>query len=130
VAGRSRRIARTVDHAEERTGLQFCVYLGPAGQDDAHARALSLFQQAKPDVLLLVAPDQHRVEIVTAENVRDRVSDAACEHAIAVMRPLLRRADYEWAIVAGVEDLAQVAGRGRAAPDAVELPDLIDESQN
>ncbi len=122
------RIGRSVRHAEERTALQFCVYLGHAGETDARTHALSLFHRATPDVLLVVAPDQRQVEIVTADGIRHRVTDAACTEAIAIMRPLLRRGHYEWAIVAGLDHLSMVAGPGQARPGAVELPNVVDES--
>lgn len=125
-AGKSKRIARAVDAAEELTGMQLCVYLGPA-DGDPHGRALSLFEDAHPSVLLLVAPDAHAVEIVTAEGVRDRVTDEDCAAAIDLMRPLLRRKRYDKAIVAAVEHLARAAGPGAAAEGAAELPDVIDE---
>lgn len=124
--GRSKRIARAVDAAEAMTGLQLCVYLGP-GDGDPHARALSLFVDAHPSVLLLVAPAERAIEIVTAEDVRHRVTDDDCAAAIEVMRPLLRRKRYDKAIVAAIERLARAAGPGTAPAGAVELPDVIDE---
>lgn len=126
VAGSARRIALAVHHAEERTGLQFAVFLGPAG-DDVRAHAQSLFLEAAPDVLLVVAPDQRRVEIVTSASARDRVPDAACDDALAAMRPLLRTGAYDWALVAALDHLSIVAGPGMAPSGSVELPDVIDE---
>ena len=54
-----RRILRSVEDAERATGLQFCVYLGPTG-DDPRAHAEALFEKAglhaRPAVLFLVSP--------------------------------------------------------------------------
>ena len=51
------RVERAVHDAEARTGLQLCVYLGPAGED-ARAHAERLFVDAglhtRPAVLVLV----------------------------------------------------------------------------
>src|SRR5207245_4193702 len=66
-ARQERQVQRAVQEAEQRTGLQLCVYLGPAGED-ARAHAEHLFVEAgldrRPGVLLLVAPALRRAQIV------------------------------------------------------------------
>ncbi|MGD9798702.1 MAG: DUF5130 family protein [Acidimicrobiia bacterium] len=123
-------MGRAVDAAEERTGLQFVVYLGPAGPD-AHDRAVALLDPggtgAHPDVVLLVAPEARAVEIVTAPAVVARIPDEACAAAIERMVPHLRRRRYSRAIATAVTHLAEVAGPGVAGPGAVELPDVVDD---
>jgi hypothetical protein len=120
VVGRKRRVARAVDAAEEATGLQFCVYLGPRRDPN------ELLAEVQPDVLVAVAPKEHYVEVVTAPGIQDRIPDQACEAAIERMVEDFRRKRYDRGIVRGVEHLAEVAGRGEAAPDAVERPDVLD----
>lgn len=123
-----RRVGEAVDIAEETTGLQFCVVLGNA-EGDAHAHAEALFVQAglhlRPAVLVLVALDQRRVEVLTAPTIRERVPDPACAEAVSVMTKHFAKGDLAGGIVAGVEHLAAVAGPGAAGPDEDELPDIM-----
>lgn len=123
-----RRVGEAVDAAEETTGLQFCVVLGPA-ESDAHAHAEALFVQAglhlRPAVLVLVALDQRRVEVLTAPTVRERVPDPACAEAVSEMTKHFAEGDLSGGIIAGVEHLAAVAGPGAAGPDDHELPDIM-----
>jgi uncharacterized membrane protein YgcG len=117
-----------VHEAEAVTGLQFCVYLGPA-QDDSQALAHRLFTTAEgePSVLVVVATDVRRVEILTAPLVRERIPDDECAEAIARMRPGLQDGRFDDALVAAVHHLAAVAGPGGPI-SAGELPDLFDET--
>ena len=125
------KLRATVDAAEEETGLQLCVYLGPAGDEEPRALAARLFDTAAerghPAALLLVAPDARRVEILTAPWATTRLPDDACEAAIEVMRPKLRKGKLEDALIAGVRHLVAAAGPGRADRGTGELPDIIDE---
>jgi uncharacterized membrane protein YgcG len=136
VAGKARlskkghtQVAAAVDAAEELTGLQFCVYLGPT-EDDARVHAERLFVDAglhsRPAVLLLVAPPERRVEIVTAPDVRERISDQACQAAIEAMTVDFKVGDFASGISTGIAHLAAIAGPG-TAPDDSELPDIIEE---
>jgi uncharacterized membrane protein YgcG len=127
-ARQERRVARAVDEAEERTGLQLCVYLGPAGED-ARAHAEQLFEAAglhtRPAVLVLVAPDVRRVEIVTGAEVRDRVTDAGAQRAVDAMTARFAERDLAGGLVAGLEVLAEEAGPGTPPEGVEELPDLL-----
>lgn len=131
VGKRNRRVRDAVHEAEATTGLQFCVYLGPA-TEDARQLAERLFVSAEhegqhPAVLVAVCPTQHRVEILTAEWARDRVPDEACEAAIEMMKPALRSGAYDDALVTALGHLASVAGTGARSAGGVELPDFFDE---
>lgn len=123
-----RRIERAVDEAEESTGLQLCVCVGSV-VEDARAQAEAMFVGAgldsRPAILVLVAPEQRHVEIVTAPSVRPRLSDQECAAAIETMAARFRTGDLPGGIVAGVRRLAAAAGAGVAPPDAEELPDFI-----
>lgn len=120
-----RRIDEAVAEAERHTGLQFCVYLGPAGEDP-HAQAESIFVGAgladRPAVLLLVAPDRHRVEIVTAPAARERLTDEECAAAIVEMTPYFARNDFVEGMIVGLRELAERTGPGD--PDGPTGPDL------
>lgn len=125
-----RRIEQAVDRAETTTGLQLCVYLGP-GQEDSRAQAEAMFVQAglhaRPAVLVLVAPDRRRVEVVTAPAVRSRVDDDACAAAVEDMTARFAGGDLAGGIEAGLARLVEAAGPGEAPPGDQELPDVLEE---
>lgn len=122
-------VAQAVDAAEEFTGLQVCVYLGSV-DEDARASAEAMFTAAgldtKPAVLLLVAPDQRRVEIVTAPDVTERLTDEACARCIAEMTPRFAAGDLAGGLVVGLRRLSEEAGPGTAPEGTEELPDMLD----
>ena len=123
-------VAQAVDTAEEFTGLQICIYLGSV-EEDTRAAAEAMFTAAgldtKPAVLLLVAPDQRRVEIVTAPHITERLTDEACSRCIAVMTPRFASGDLAGGLVAGLRRLSQEAGPGTAGEGTEELPDVLGE---
>ncbi len=123
------RVARAVDEAEWYTGLQVCVLLGAQGEGDSRRRAEELFVAAgldsRPAVLILVAPDQRRVEVVTAPELRPRVPDEAAAEAVAEMTRLLALDQPAAALVAGVRSISAAAGPGRPPEGEKELPDLL-----
>lgn len=125
-ARQERRVERAVEEAERATGLQICVYVGPAGED-ARAHAERLFVDAglhtRPAVLVLVAPALRRVEVVTAQEGRGRVSDEAAQHAVDAMTARLGEGDVAGGLIAGVEAIAQAAGPGTS--DSEDVPDLL-----
>ena len=117
-----------MDEAEEATGLQICVYIGP-GEDDTRAHAEGLLVQAglqtRPAILVLVEPVRRRVEVVTAPEARARVDDATSELAVATMTRQFARGDLAGGIVAAVDLLAAAAGSAPAPAGAEELPDVL-----
>lgn len=123
-----RRIERAVQEAERTTGLQFCVYLGHTGED-SRAHAETLFTEAglhtRPAILVLVAPPQRRVEIVTAPAVRQWADDDACARVIDEMTTRFAAGDLTGGVVAGIDSLARIVGPARAAPGGEELPDVL-----
>lgn len=122
-------IDEAVRAAETKTGLQFCVYLGPAGPD-TRQHAERAFVEAglvtRPAVLLLVAPDARRVEVVTAPDARDRLTDDECEAAIAEMTPYFARRDFAAGLVVGLGELAERTGPGTAEPGSTDLPNVLE----
>lgn len=117
---------RAVAAAEKQTGLQICVYLGPAGQD-ARAHAEGLFVEAglhtRPAVLVLVAPEVRRVEVVTAPEARERVSDEAAQEVVDRMTTRFADGDLVGGLIAGIEHIAAAAGPGEGSGE--ELPNLL-----
>jgi uncharacterized membrane protein len=130
-AGRS-RIGAAVRDAERRTGLQMCVAIG-ATPDDAHATAERLFVagglQERPAILLLVAPEQRQVEILTSPLIRSRVPDAACRRAVDVMVAEFATGALVDGVVAGVAHLAAEAEAPQAGAAGnggdTDLPDVL-----
>lgn len=124
-----RQVVRSVEHAEQATGVQFCVYLGPTG-DDPRAHAEAMFEEAglhtRPAVLLLVSPGGRRVEVVTSSEIRDRVADVACTEAVAAMTGRFATADVTGGIIAGIRRLEAAAGPPSGAAPAAAFPDLVE----
>jgi uncharacterized membrane protein YgcG len=124
------RIARAVRAAESWTGLQYCVYLGPTEDDPlAHARALmeQLGLDAEPAVLIVVAPELRRFEIVTSALAAQRVPDHAARLAAVAMSASFGVGDVAGGIAEAVRQLAEAAGPG--ARTGAELPDLLDATR-
>ena len=123
-----RRIARAVRQAEGATGLQFCVYLGPTEADPlTHAHALmdDLGLAQRPAVLVLVAPEARRLEIVTSPAAARRVPDRAAQLAALAMSSSFGVRDVSGGVAEGVRLIAQAAGPGDGR-GGVELPDVLD----
>jgi uncharacterized membrane protein YgcG len=121
-------IDQAVREAEALTGLQFCVYLGPANED-TRAHAESMFEQAglneRPAVLVLVAPDQKSVEIVTAPEARERLTDEECTQALQEMTPYFARNEFIDGLVVGIGELAQRTGGGKPPEGGADLPNVL-----
>ena len=117
-----------VRDAEQWTGVQFSVYLGPV-EDDAREHAERLFLEsgghARPALLILVAPSARKVEIVTAPDIRDRVPDEVCAAAVDGMTARFADGDIAGGIVDALRELAAAAGPGVAPGDTEELPDVV-----
>jgi uncharacterized membrane protein YgcG len=124
-----RRVERAVDDAENLTGLQLCIFLGAVEGEDLRAHAEQLFVKAglhaRPAVMLLVAPPQRRVEVVTSPDVLARVPDAESAGAVDAMIARFKDGDLAGGLIAGIEHVARAAGPGTAGPDDEELPDVL-----
>jgi uncharacterized membrane protein YgcG len=121
-----KKVDQAVQAAEQLTGLQFCVYLGP-GSSDPRQHAESMFVTAglheRPAVLILVEVDRHKVEIVTAPAVKERIPDDVCARAIEEMAPLFAAKRFDQALVSGLQRLASHAGPGEATGG--DLPNIV-----
>jgi uncharacterized membrane protein YgcG len=124
------RIARAVRTAESWTGLQLCVYLGPTEDDPLkHARTLmeQLSLHEEPAVLILVAPELRRFEIVTSPRAAERVPDHAARLAAVAMSASFGVGDVAGGIAEAVRQLAEAAGPG--VRSGADLPDLLDATR-
>ncbi|MBV8983431.1 MAG: TPM domain-containing protein [Acidimicrobiia bacterium] len=125
-ARQERQVGRAVHEAEESTGLQICVYLGPGGEDPRrHAEQLFVTRglHERPAVLVLVAPDARQVEIVTAADARQRVTDADAQGVVTLMTQRFAAGDLIGGLLAGIAKIADAAGPGQGSGE--ELPDLL-----
>lgn len=121
-----RRIERAVDLAERTSGLQFCVYVGPAEGDLRAAAETMLAERCgldRPAVTVLVSPPRRQFEIVPSPVAAQRLPDHAAPLAAAAMTASFGVGDVAGGIAEGVRLLAQYAGRG--AESGPELPDLL-----
>jgi uncharacterized membrane protein len=122
------RLERAVSRAEDQTGLQLCVYLGPAdGQTRQHAEQLlaAASARSRPAVMLYVAPEARKVECVVAPGLTDRISDAAAQQAVDAMLRLLGAGELAGGLEVGLERLAAAAGPPRGDESPEELPDVL-----
>ena len=112
-------VDRAVQEAEELTGLQFCVYLGPANED-TRAHAESLFEQAglnaRPGVLLLVAPRDRAVRIEVGYGLEPILPDGLAGEIIrTAILPEFRAGNIPRGIGRGLDRIARVIRRDPAA---------------
>jgi uncharacterized membrane protein YgcG len=121
-------LERAVAQAETNTGLQFCVYLGPA-KGDPKEHAEQLFQSARassrPAVMLYVAPDVRQVECVIAPEATARLTDDAAQAGVDAMLPVLADGHLARGLATGLELLAAAAGPPRGDEPDEELPNII-----
>jgi uncharacterized membrane protein YgcG len=122
------RIEHTVSLCRSQNGLDLSVLVGdlqvsdPAefrtGAETLHA-ALGA-ERSHSAVLVVVAPGQRRVEVVTGPAARRRVPDRVAALAVLSMESAFAGGDLAGGIIDGVRQMADAAGRRAAiaAPEA------------
>ena len=112
------RIEAAVERARTENGLDLSVLVGDLELDDlTQFRAASerlhaaLGERSPSAVLLVVAPGQRRVEIVTGPLARRRVPDRVSALAVLSMTSAFRGGDLVGGIVDAVRQIADAAGR-------------------
>jgi uncharacterized membrane protein YgcG len=123
------RLEAAVGQAEKATGLQLCVYLGPAdGDPRQHAERLLAAAQARsrPAVMLYVAPEQRQVECVVAPSATERISDTAAQQAVDAMLPSFADGELISGLEIGLRRLAEAAGPPRGHEPEEQLPDVLE----
>jgi len=114
-----RDIERVVRTANAETDLNFSVFIGGAEGDirDAAEKLHAEFgADATRTVLVMVAPGDRLLEIVTGEESARRLSDRACALAALSMTTSFAGGDLAGGILTGVRMLAEAAGRPLPAP--------------
>lgn len=109
-----REVSRACSAASQETGLHYSVYVGPVeGEIREHAERLhaALGARAATGVLVLVAPGDRQLEIVTGKESSRRLSDRSCALAALSMTTAFSGGDLVGGIVTGVRMLAESAGR-------------------
>lgn len=112
--GQVREISRACSTASSETGLHYSVYVGGVDGDIRdHAERLhaALGAHAARAVLLVVAPGDRQLEIVTGKESSRRLSDRACALAALSMTTSFSGGDLTGGIVTGLRMLAEAAGR-------------------
>jgi uncharacterized membrane protein YgcG len=127
------RIERAVLTCRDQHGLDVSVLVGDlrveqgaaafrAGAEQAHA---ALGDRANAAVLLVVAPGQRRVEVVTGPLARRRVPDRVAALAVMSMTSAFAGGDLAGGIVDGIRQMADAAGRREALPAASDARDPL-----
>ena len=111
------RIQDAIEGCRNENGLDVTVLVGDLELDDptqfrAGAERLhaALGSRAATAVLLVVAPGQRKVEIVTGPGVRRRVPDRVCALAVLSMTTAFQGGDLTGGIVDGIRQIASAAG--------------------
>ncbi len=118
----SDRIEEVVGSLREQNGLDVSVLVGDLNveeggfRDGALRLHAALGPRARTAVLLVVAPGQRRVEIVTGAGISRRVPDRVCSLAVLSMTTSFAGDDVAVGIVDGLRQIADAAGRGPALP--------------
>ena len=112
------RIATAIDRIRADNGLDVSVVVGDLELDDlsqfrAGAERLhaALGDRSSTAVLVVVAPGQRRVEIVTGPGIRRRVPDRVTALAVLSMTTAFTGGDLAGGIVDGIRQIADAAGR-------------------
>ena len=112
------RIEHAVSLCRLENGLDVSVLVGDLNADDVRAGAETLHaalgERAHNAVLVVVAPGQRKVEIVTGPAARRRVPDRVAALAVLSMTTAFGGGDLAGGIIDGLRQMAEAAGR-RAA---------------
>ncbi len=121
------RIESAVERARSENGLDVSVLVGDLELDDlsqfrpaAEKLHAALGDRSPAAVLVVVAPGQRRVEVVTGPLVRRRVPDRVSALAVLSMTSAFRGGDLVGGIVDAVRQIAEAAGRRAALSPADE----------
>lgn len=132
------RIDTAVAVAREQNGLDVSVVVGDLALDDLsqfRAACERLHAALGPErsrtaVLLVVAPGQRRVEVVTGPGVRRRVPDRVAALAVLSMSTAFAGGDLAGGVVDAVRQIADSAGRKDPVAPAEERRGVLERRQD
>jgi len=107
------RLDEALRVADQQTGLTFSVYIGDL-DEPVRETAEKLHRQLNASnraVLVAVSPDQRKLEIVTGNEARKRISDRDAKLAALSMAASFAGGDLAGGVLAGLDQLASHAGR-------------------
>jgi hypothetical protein len=107
------RLDEALRVADQQTGLTFSVYVGEL-EVPTREYAEKLHKQIESSnraVLIAVSPNQRRLEIVTGNEARKRISDRDAKLAGLSMAAAFAGGDLAGGVLAGIDQLASHAGR-------------------
>jgi len=123
------RIQTAIETCRQDNGLDISVMVGDLELPDltqfrAAAGRLhaALGERSQNAVLVVVAPGQRQVEVVTGPGIRRRVPDRVCALAVLSMTTSFSGGDLTGGIVDGLRQVADAAGRREAIAAAVARP--------
>ncbi len=107
------RLDEALRISDQQTGLTFSVYIGELETPTREfaERLHRQIQSADRAVLIAVSPNQRRLEIVTGNEARKRISDRDAKLAGLSMAAAFAGGDLAGGVVAGIDQLASHAGR-------------------
>ena len=107
------RLDEALRIADQVTGLNFSIYLGPL-EEPLRESAEALHRQTRTparSVLIAVSPNQRKLEIVTGADARRRISDRDAKLAGLSMAAAFAGGDLAGGLMIGIDQLATHAGR-------------------
>jgi len=107
------RLDEALRVADKQTGLTFSVYIGEL-ETPVREFAEKLQKQIEDSahaVLVAVSPNQRKLEIVTGNEARKRISDRDAKLAGLSMAAAFAGGDLAGGVLAGIDQLASHAGR-------------------
>ncbi len=115
------RIERARRSAEAQSGIRFWIRVGEFEGDvrlEAEHLLTNLVESTRESgVLILIAPGERRIEIMTTAGARRRITDQATGLVVLTMTSAFAVGDLVGGLVNGLRQLADAAGR---APELIE----------
>ena len=107
------RLDEALRSADQQTGLTFSVYIGEldAPTRESAEKLHKQIEDADHAVLIAVSPNQRKLEIVTGNEARKRISDRDAKLAGLSMAAAFAGGDLAGGILSGIDQLASHAGR-------------------
>ena len=107
------RLDEALRVADQQTGLTFSVYIGDLDEPvrESAERLHKQLDTASRAVLVAVSPNQRKLEIVTGNEARKRITDRDAKLAALSMAASFAGGDLAGGILAGLDQLATHAGK-------------------